>query len=106
MPLRFPVQDLERFLFPAIAQRLAMLTGRIEERLRGLGVSVIERRVRAPHILCLGFKDEMPKGLVEGLAADGVYVAARLGRLRVSPLVFNDEADIERFVAAMARRLR
>lgn len=91
---------------PAIAQRLAMLTGRIEERVGSLGVTVTERRVRAPHILSLGFNDAMPQGLVEGLAADGVYIAARLGRLRVSPHVFNDEADTERFVAALTQRLR
>jgi selenocysteine lyase/cysteine desulfurase len=47
----------------------------------------------------------MPKGLIEGLAADGVYVAARLGRLRVSPHVFNDETDTERFVTALTRYL-
>jgi selenocysteine lyase/cysteine desulfurase len=90
---------------PAIAQRLATLTGGIEERVRSLGVTVLERRMRAPHILCLGFKDGMPKGLIEGLAEDGVYVAARLGRLRISPHVFNDEVDIDRFVAALTRRL-
>jgi selenocysteine lyase/cysteine desulfurase len=90
---------------PAIAERLAMLTGRIEDSVRSLGARVLERRVRAPHILCLGFKDGMPQGLIEGLAADGVYVAARLGRLRVSPHVFNDETDTERFVAALTRRL-
>ncbi|QDW39650.1 aminotransferase class V-fold PLP-dependent enzyme [Bradyrhizobium sp. KBS0727] len=90
---------------PAIAQRLAMLTGRIEDSVRGLGARVLERRLRAPHILCLDFTDGMPKGLVEGLADDGVYVAARLGRLRVSPHVFNDEADTERFIAALTRRL-
>lgn len=90
---------------PAIAQRLAMLTDGIADRVRSLGARVLERRVRAPHILCLGFKDGMPKGLVEGLADDGVYVAARLGRLRVSPHVFNDEADSERFIAALTRRL-
>jgi selenocysteine lyase/cysteine desulfurase len=91
---------------PAIAQRLAMLTGRIEDGVRCLGANVLERRVRAPHILCLGFADGMPKGLVEGLAGDGVHVAARLGRMRVSPHVFNDEADTERFLAALTRRLR
>jgi selenocysteine lyase/cysteine desulfurase len=91
---------------PAIAQRLAMLTGRLEDGVRSLGANVLERRVRAPHILCLGFADGMPKGLVEGLAGDGVHVAARLGRMRVSPHVFNDEADTERFLAALTRRLR
>lgn len=89
----------------AIAKRLAMLTGQIEDRMRGLDINVIERSVRAPHILCLGFAKGMPNGLIEGLAADGIYVAARLGRLRVSPHVFNDEADTERFVAALTRQL-
>jgi selenocysteine lyase/cysteine desulfurase len=90
----------------AIAPRLAMLTGRIEAGLRGLGVGFVERRLRAPHILSLGFKDGIPKGLVEGLAGEGVHVAARLGRMRVSPHVYNDEADADRFVEALARRLR
>jgi selenocysteine lyase/cysteine desulfurase len=90
----------------AVAQRLQMLTDRIAEGVRGFGVSVTERSVRAPHILCLGFKDGMPAGLVEGLASEGVYVAARLGRLRVSPHVFNDEADADRFVQTLERRLR
>ena len=90
----------------AVEQRLLMLTERIAEELRGTGVSVPERRLRAPHILSLGFKQGMPMGLVEGLATEGVYVAARLGRTRISPHVYNDEADADRFVAALARRLR
>jgi selenocysteine lyase/cysteine desulfurase len=95
----------------AVEQRLSMLTERIAEGVRGTGVRVAERRLRAPHILSLGFegpgfKDGMPAGLVEGLASEGIYVAARLGRMRVSPHVFNDEADADRFVMALARRLR
>ncbi len=90
----------------AIAQRLAMLTERIAEGVRDLGVGVPGGRVRSPHILCLGFKDGTAKALVEGLATEGIYVAPRLGRMRVSPHVFNDEADADRFVAALGRRLR
>jgi selenocysteine lyase/cysteine desulfurase len=90
----------------AIAQRLAMLTERITEGVRDLGIGVPQRHLRAPHILCLGFKDGTAKALVEGLATEGIYVAPRLGRMRVSPHVFNDEADADRFVAALGRRLR
>jgi selenocysteine lyase/cysteine desulfurase len=95
----------------AVVQRLLMLTERIAEGLRGTGVSVPERRFRAPHILSLGFKnlgfqDGMPAGLIEGLASEGIYVAARLGRMRISPHVFNDEADTDGFVAALVKRLR
>jgi len=89
-----------------IAQRLAVLTERIAEGVRGLGVGVPQRHLRAPHILSLGFKDGAAKALVEGLATEGIYVAPRLGRMRVSPHVFNDETDCDRFVAALGRRLR
>jgi selenocysteine lyase/cysteine desulfurase len=89
----------------AVVQRLLMLTERIAEGLRGIGVSAPEPHLRAPHILSLGFKEGMPTGLVEGLATEGIYVAARLGRMRISPHVFNDEADADRLVAALAKRL-
>ena len=69
-------------------------------------IDVPEPRMRAPHILCLGFEDGTAKALVEGLATEGIYVAPRLGRMRVSPHVFNDEADTDRFVAALTRLMR
>ena len=47
----------------------------------------------------------MPDGLIERLAAENVYVAPRLGRMRISPHVYNDEADVDRFVAVMRRVL-
>jgi selenocysteine lyase/cysteine desulfurase len=90
----------------AIAERLSMLTERIAEGVRHIGVTVPARHLRAPHILSLGFGDGIPKGLIEGLASEGIYVAARLGRMRVSPHVYNDEEDADRFAAALARRLR
>jgi selenocysteine lyase/cysteine desulfurase len=87
----------------AVAQRLSMLTDRIADGVRNIGVAVPERRVRAPHILSLGFKDGMLADIVKALASENIYVAARLGRMRISPHVFNDEADVDRFVAALAR---
>jgi selenocysteine lyase/cysteine desulfurase len=47
----------------------------------------------------------MPKGLVERLAAEKIFVASRLGRLRISPHVFNDEGDIERFLKAFKKQM-
>jgi len=91
---------------PAIVQRLAMLTEWIAQAVRGIGVHVGEPHLRAPHILSLAFKGGMPAGLIEGMASEGVYVAPRLGRMRVSPHVYNDEADADRFVEVLARRLR
>ena len=90
----------------AVAERLAMLTERIAAGAGDLGVRVSAPHLRAPHILSLSFKDGIPKGIVDSLAAEGIYVAVRLGRMRISPHVFNDEEDADRFVAALARSLR
>ena len=91
---------------PAIVQRLNMLTERIADGLQNTGVRVAEAKFRAPHILSLGFPKGMPAGLIEGLAGEGIYVAPRLGRMRISPHVYNDEADCDRFVAVLTQRLR
>jgi selenocysteine lyase/cysteine desulfurase len=84
--------------FAAIVERLAMLTARLAEGLRGSGADIPDARVRAPHILSLSFPQGMPRGLVAQLAAQNVFVAPRLGRLRISPHVYNDEADVDRFM--------
>ncbi|CAA9230028.1 MAG: Cysteine desulfurase [uncultured Acetobacteraceae bacterium] len=92
----------------AVAERLRALTDRMAEGLRGAagGVRVAGARTRAPNLLCLEFPDGMPGGLVERLAAEGVHVAARVGRVRVSPHVYNDEEDADRFVEALRRAAR
>jgi selenocysteine lyase/cysteine desulfurase len=90
----------------AITQRLLMLTERIAEGVRGFGVRVPEPHERAPHILSLSFAEGIPNDLIEGLASEDIYVATRLGRMRISPHVFNDEEDADRFVAGLGRRLR
>ena len=89
----------------AVAERLSMLTARIAEGLNGGKVRLMEARFRAPHILSLGFPGGLPAGLVEELAGAGVYVAPRLSRMRISPHVFNDEEDADRFVAALNKRV-
>ena len=89
----------------AVAARLERLTGLLAEGLAGAAVAIPERRVRAPHVLCLGFKGGMPAGLIERLAAERIYVAPRLGRIRISPHVYNDEADVERFTVTLRRLL-
>lgn len=90
----------------AVSARLAMLTQRIADGVRELGFDMLDRRVRAPHILSLGVAGGVSKELIERLAAENIYVAPRLGRMRISPHVFNDEADVDRFVAVLAQKLR
>jgi selenocysteine lyase/cysteine desulfurase len=89
----------------AVVERLAMLTQRMADGLRHLDMEGPNARVRAPHLLCLDFRGGMPEGLIDKLAAHKVFVAPRLGRIRISPHVYNDEADVDRFVEVMRSAL-
>jgi selenocysteine lyase/cysteine desulfurase len=87
----------------AVQQRLGILTSRMADELRNDGVAIPDARVRAPHILSLSFPAGMPERLIAQLAAEHIYVAPRIGRMRISPHVYNDEDDVDRFVATFRR---
>ena len=87
----------------AIAARLRLLTNRLADGLRRAGVVVPDEPARAPHILSLRFPRGMPARLIERLAVEQVHVASRVGRMRISPHVYNDEEDVDRFVATFCR---
>jgi selenocysteine lyase/cysteine desulfurase len=89
----------------AIVERLAMLTTRLADGLCGRTVDVPEARVRAPHILSLTFRHGMPEGLIKSLAVENIHVAPRLGRMRISPHVYNDECDVDRFIEEFHRQM-
>ena len=87
----------------AVRAYLNFLTDRIASGLEQseLNISLLPRENRSPHILCLGFPNGMPTGLPADLKAHNIHVAPRLGKLRISPHVYNDEEDIDRFVATL-----
>ncbi|HML12943.1 MAG TPA: aminotransferase class V-fold PLP-dependent enzyme [Xanthobacteraceae bacterium] len=93
------MEMMARWGTAAIVARLRMLTDRLAAGLADCPVRIAPSRVRSPHILSLSFPRGMPERLTARLAAQDVYVAPRLGRVRISPHVYNDEADVERFVA-------
>jgi selenocysteine lyase/cysteine desulfurase len=82
----------------AVVERLAMLTDRLADGLANLDLRLPDTKLRAPHVLSIEFPKGMPADLPARLAAANVYAAPRLGRLRISPHVYNDEQDVERFV--------
>jgi selenocysteine lyase/cysteine desulfurase len=85
----------------AIAASLAAQTEAIAARAAGRGLEAAPVGTRAPHFLSLGFGGGVPEGLTERLAAAGVHVSLRGPSLRVTPHLYNDEADADALVAAL-----
>jgi selenocysteine lyase/cysteine desulfurase len=100
------MEMMARWGSAAIVSRLRMLTDRLAAALADRPIHIAPPRVRSPHILSLSFPHGMPERLSARLAAQNVYVAPRLGRIRISPHVYNDEADVERFVATFVNTMK
>ena len=89
-----------------VAARLRTLTDALAEAVADLpGITTLPRALRAPHILGLRLASGLPAGLLDRLTARNIHVADRLGALRVSPHVYNDETDVAAFAAALRAEL-
>jgi selenocysteine lyase/cysteine desulfurase len=85
----------------AIAASLAARTTAIAERAATLGLSSMPADRRAGHYLGLRFPEALPAQLPEQLAKEQVYVSLRGDSLRVTPHLYNNEADIERLFTVL-----
>lgn len=88
-----------------IQQTVGEWTGEIERETRRMGLEPVPAERRANHLLGVRSPRPLPPDLLARLAAQRVYVSVRGQSIRVSPHVYNTEADIQRFVAAMAGAL-
>ena len=86
---------------PAIAETLAARTAAIAARAAALGLSSTPEDRRAGHYLGLGFPRGLPAGLPERLARERVYVSLRGASLRVTPHLYNHEADLDRLFTVL-----
>jgi len=84
---------------------LTVLTNRIAERAAPLGLGALDPSLRAGHFLGLGFPGEVPTGLPERLGAENVYVSVRGQSMRITPHLYNNEADVDRLIGVLAAAL-
>ena len=88
----------------AIEETLALRTARIAARATGLGFRAPPEAARAGHFLGLRFPDgEPPDGLAAEFAAERVYVSVRGSSIRVTPHLYNTDADVERFLDVLGK---
>ncbi len=89
----------------AIGETLTAMTAAIAERAAPLGLGISDPSMRAGHFLGLGFPGKVPAGLPERLGQDGVYVSVRGQSMRVTPHLYNNEADMDRLIRALGAAL-
>jgi selenocysteine lyase/cysteine desulfurase len=86
-----------------IAATLGEATAAIEARLAPLGLAADP--ARAPHYLSVRFPGAVQERLAERLAAARVHVSLRGERMRITPHLYNDEADAARLVREIEQAL-
>ena len=88
-----------------IAEALAKRTSAIAEEAAKLGLPSAPIGSRAAHFLSLEFPQGIPDGLTERLAENNVHVSLRGASLRVTPHLYNTQADQDALLATLAECL-
>jgi selenocysteine lyase/cysteine desulfurase len=99
------LEQLAAWTVPSIQATLGAITATIAERAAPYGLRAAPAALRAPHYLGLRFLEGVPSGLPERLAAANVHVSVRGDAMRVTPHLYNNEADIERLFRVLAATL-
>jgi selenocysteine lyase/cysteine desulfurase len=100
-PAEAGIRQILKWGVENIRDSVAALADRIVERVQPLGLTVLPKSERAPHYLGLRMAGEPPPQLLPALMQRRVYVSVRGSSIRVTPYLYNTEADIERFAAAL-----
>ncbi len=86
-----------------IQATLSARTGEIAARARGMGIDSVSQGLRAGHFLGLRFEGGVPEGLGARLAAENIHISVRGASVRVTPHLYTNDEDIERFFDALGR---
>jgi len=79
-----------------ISKRIGDINVRVADILAGHGFDVLDAAARGPHIQSARLKTIDIGGIAAALANENVFVSQRGDRLRFSPHVYNDTADLEK----------
>lgn len=88
-----------------IAETLAERNRAIAGRAAAAGLTALPEASRAGHFLGLRSPGGVPDALLPSLAGRRVHVSVRGDSIRVTPHLYNDDEDVERFFEALAAAL-
>ena len=88
-----------------IQATLAETNARVAEEAQALGLETLAESRRAGHFLGLIFPEGVPEDLPEKLKAQKIYVSVRGKSVRVTPHLWVNDADIDRFLTVLKASL-
>ena len=100
------LKQLHEWTPQAIAETLAAVTDRVAAAATERGYAVPPAAHRVAHFIGLRGGEPPPRDLDARCSEDGVYFNLRGDAIRVSPHLFIDETDIDRFFSALDRHYR
>ncbi|MBT4965659.1 MAG: aminotransferase class V-fold PLP-dependent enzyme [Alphaproteobacteria bacterium] len=88
-----------------IQATLRSRTNTIAEHAKALGLGSIDPDLRAGHFLGLRFPKGVPDGLAAKMADNNVFVSVRGPAMRITPHVFNTDADVDKLFAVLEQEI-
>jgi selenocysteine lyase/cysteine desulfurase len=85
-----------------VAQTLSAVTGKIANAASDMGFRVPGKDHRAPHMIGVTLQDGVPDSLLSVLAEEKIYVSIRGNSIRISPHLYNTDAEVDRLLHAIA----
>lgn len=99
------LQQILQWTPDAIQQSLSQVTATIAAKGQEMGLSSVPPEFRAGHFLGLRFADGIPGNLLARMAEDNIYASVRGSSLRITPHLFNNEADIDRLFRLLEKKI-
>ncbi|WP_373087468.1 aminotransferase class V-fold PLP-dependent enzyme [Sneathiella sp.] len=99
------LEQLLGWKVPEIQKTLAARTADIAQKCEKLGFKSLPLSLRAGHFLGLRHEKGLPGDLLDRLLAEDIYISVRGTSLRITPHLFNNDADVDKLIAALSRQL-
>ena len=96
------LRQLHKWDVKKIEKTLRQNNSILSDQLRSLGFIIPSDAERGPHFIGAKLPENSPKDLLKILASNKIYVSERGGVLRITPNVWNNPEDYQRFLTTVA----
>ena len=99
------LRQIQKWGIPNIQNTLYNSNLNLSKRLSDLGLQIPRAENRGPHFIGAKLPSIAPKNILEILAENKIFVSERGGNLRITPHLWNNIDDFERFTEILQKIL-